>query len=220
MMMIREVLDQLQGASALPGSAGEPITLTVRRLNWQLLARSLRLKPWYTIWMESLSPEFESPGLKNGRMLRGSMLISSLVKISGVSRFLGALPPQPVRKFWGRTHTWTGWSNLESRGFWVGSGGSWIISKATRKCPWMAGEPITLTVRRLNWQLRARSRRCEPWYAIYMESLSPEFESTSLKNGRMLHGSMLIHSLGKISRESRFWVFQPFQSHFEQSNWA
>ena len=45
MMMIRGVLDQFQRALALPGSAGEPITLTVIRLNWQLLARSLRFKP-------------------------------------------------------------------------------------------------------------------------------------------------------------------------------
>ena len=43
------VLDQFQGCSALParkkGVTGESITLTVIRLNWQLLARSLRLKP-------------------------------------------------------------------------------------------------------------------------------------------------------------------------------
>ena len=38
MMMIREVLDQFQGASALQGSAGEPITLTLPKLNWRLLA--------------------------------------------------------------------------------------------------------------------------------------------------------------------------------------
>ena len=43
MMMIREVLDQFRGASALPGSAGEPITLTVIRLNWQLLASWTRV---------------------------------------------------------------------------------------------------------------------------------------------------------------------------------
>ena len=36
MMMIREVLDKFQGASALPGSAGELITLTVLRFNWRL----------------------------------------------------------------------------------------------------------------------------------------------------------------------------------------
>ena len=38
-------------------------------------------------------------------MLRGQLRIHSLVKISGMSRFLGALPPQPLRKFRGRTHT-------------------------------------------------------------------------------------------------------------------
>ena len=80
-MMIREVLDQFQGVSALPGSAGEPITLTVPRLNWQLLARSLRIKPWHTICIESLSPEFEPPNLKNGRMLRSRHRVYSLVKI-------------------------------------------------------------------------------------------------------------------------------------------
>ena len=35
----RGVLDQFQGCSALPGAAGESITLTVIRLNWQLLTR-------------------------------------------------------------------------------------------------------------------------------------------------------------------------------------
>ena len=99
MMMIGGFLDQFQGASALPGSAGEPITLTLPRLNWQLLARSLRLEPWYTICMESLSPEFEMSNLKDGRMLRGSTLICSLEKISRESRSLGVSAfPGP---FWG-----------------------------------------------------------------------------------------------------------------------
>ena len=51
-MMIIEMIrlltagtDQFQGCSAQKGVAGESITLTVIRLNWQLLARSLRLKP-------------------------------------------------------------------------------------------------------------------------------------------------------------------------------
>ena len=39
MMVIRGVSDQFQGDLALPGSAGEPVTLTVARYNWQLLAR-------------------------------------------------------------------------------------------------------------------------------------------------------------------------------------
>ena len=37
-MMIGGFMHQFQGASALPGSAGEPITLTLPRLDWQLLA--------------------------------------------------------------------------------------------------------------------------------------------------------------------------------------
>ena len=99
----RGVLDQFQGCSALPeeqrGVAGESITLTVLRLNWQLLARSLRFKPWYAIYIESLSPEFESPNLKDGRMLRGSTLICSLEKISRESRSSGVSAfPEP---FWG-----------------------------------------------------------------------------------------------------------------------
>ena len=81
MMVIRGVSDQFQGDLALPGSAGEPVTLTVARYNWQLLARWTGFKHWYTICMDSLSPEVESPNLKNGRMLRGWLRIYSLMKI-------------------------------------------------------------------------------------------------------------------------------------------
>ena len=51
-MMIIEMIrlltagtDQFQGCSAQKGVAGDPITLNVIRLYWQLLAISLRLKP-------------------------------------------------------------------------------------------------------------------------------------------------------------------------------
>ena len=47
-MMIRLLTartDQFRGCSAQKSVAGDPITLTVIRLNWQLLAISLRLKP-------------------------------------------------------------------------------------------------------------------------------------------------------------------------------
>ena len=103
----RGVLDQFQGCSAQKGVAGESITLTVPRLNWQLLARSPRIKPWYNIYIESLSPGVEPPDLKNGRMPHSRLRVYSLMKISGVSSFLGASPPQPHRKFRGRTHSWT-----------------------------------------------------------------------------------------------------------------
>ena len=200
-MMIGGFLHQFQGASAIPGSAGEPITLTLPGLNWQLLARSLKLKPWYIICVESLSPEFEPPNLRNGRDLRGRNRIYSLEKISGGNRFLGALPPQPLCKFRGRTHTWTGWSYLDSGGIeWV-QGGLGSVPRQFQGCSAqkvVAGESITLTVIRLNWRLFSISLRLKPWHTIYIESLSPEVDKSNLKNSRMLRGRNRIYSLMKI----------------------
>ena len=137
--------------------------------------------------MEGLSPEFEAPNLKNGRMLHGRHRIYSFVKIWWPEPFLGALPPQPLHKFRGRTHTWTGWSYHHSGGFeWV-QGGLGSVPRQFQGCSAqkvVAGESITLTVIRLNWRLLARSLRLKPWYTIYIESLSPEFETPNLKNGR------------------------------------
>ena len=156
---------------------------------------------WYAICMESLSPEFEAPNLKNGRDLHRWLRVYSLMKIGGVSRFLGALPPQPLRKFRGRTHTWTGWSYHHSGGFeWV-QGGLGSVPRQFQGCSAqkvVAGESITLTVIRLNWRLFSISLRLKPWYTIYIESLSPEVEKSHLKNGRMLRGRNRIYSLMKI----------------------
>ena len=113
---------------------------------------------WYAICMESLSPEFEAPNLKNGRDLPVWLRAYSLMKISGVSRFLGALPPQPLRKFRGRTHTWTGWSYLDSRGFeWVqgglGSvprrfGSEMYVGWVRTSIRWLTGREIRMTEER------------------------------------------------------------------------
>ena len=62
------------------------MTLTIRRLNYQLRPSQETLKPRVHIWMERLRANYERPQLKNEReqlrvLLRSSHYIGEIVKV-------------------------------------------------------------------------------------------------------------------------------------------